>query len=56
MIRTGDLVKIDDIGTPAVCIGVREHEVKLDLFGEQFWIINTVCQSIADDEETDDAA
>jgi hypothetical protein len=38
MIKVGDTVKIEDIGTLAICKDVRRSEVELELDGERFWI------------------
>ena len=44
--RPGCLVKIEDIGPLAVCVGVRYGEVQLELEGERFWIAKRLCKVI----------
>lgn len=46
MIRVGDFVKIEDIGTLAVCLGTRRGEVELELDGERFWIAKRYCEAV----------
>ena len=46
MIKVGDLVKIEDIGTLAVCQNVRKGEVELELEGERFWIAKRYCKAV----------
>lgn len=47
--KVGIKVKIDDIGPLATCIQAGKHMVRVELEGEQFWIMTDLLQ-IADME------
>lgn len=36
--KVGCMVKIEDIGPLAVCVGIRPGAVQLELEGERFWM------------------
>lgn len=44
--KPGCLVKIEDIGPLATCIEVERGRVKLELYGEQFWLLKRLCKKI----------
>ena len=46
MVRVGDAVKIYDVGTLAICRGVRKGELELELDGERFWIAKKYCKAV----------
>ena len=44
--KKGDLVKIDDIGQPAVFVRYAGNKVEVELFGESFLIPRRLVSSI----------
>ena len=46
MFQKGCKVKIQDIGTLAICLDVKRGEVQLELEGERFWIAKRFCKAV----------
>ena len=49
--RFGEMVKIDDIGQPALFIRRDGKEVELELFGVRFWLPDYLVSAISDEDE-----
>ncbi len=47
--KKGDLVKIDDIGQPAVFVRYAGNKVEVELFGEQFLIPRRLVRSVEEE-------
>lgn len=49
--KVGEDVKIQDIGTTAICLEAKKTKLKLELDGEKFWISKSLCDRILGEME-----
>ena len=44
--KPGARIKIEDIGTLAICVNVSRGKIEVELDGEKFWISKRFCKAV----------